>query len=481
MNDLLYLNKENIRCEYYNKFKRSHFLSDLYIIYNKFKINFKIFDSKKFSVCGRIFSKRIMGKSIFIDIKDFSGKIQLYINKKNINNYNLISFLNLGDIVGVKGTIIFTKTKEFSLKVDFLYLLSKNYMSFPDKKFGIIDKEISYRKRYLDLLVNDISRNKFFIRFKIISKIREFFLSMNFIEVETPIIQLLPGGADAKPFETFHNYLGYKMFLRISPELYLKKLIVGGFDGVFEIGKIFRNEGFSTRHHPEFTSIEFYKAYLNYKDLMLLTENLFTFLVKSVFNSYTCNYNGINLNFSLPFKKIDFLDSIISYTNIEKNNLFNVQFLYKFCLDNNLNIEKNLNIFELQYKIFETFVEDKLIEPIFIMHHPVDISPLARKINDNINFTERFELYICGKEIANGFSELNDPFDQLERFTKQLNKDNLIKSIDYDFIEALKYGLPPTAGEGIGIDRLVMLFTNSLSIKDVILFPIMKIDKFNYE
>lgn len=476
INNFFLNKKKNFTHNYFNKFKRSHYISELKYLYNKFNHNFNLFDKKKFSICGRIFSKRIMGKSIFIDIKDLTGKIQLYITKKNfLNTYdNIIESLNFGDIIGVKGFLFLTKTEELSIKINYLKILSKNFYLFPDKKFGLIDKEICYRQRYLDLMVNDDSKKKFLIRSKVISKIREFFLSRNFLEVETPVLQLIPGGAEAKPFETYHNYLNSKMFLRISPELYLKKLIVGGLERVFEIGKNFRNEGVSTRHHPEFTTIEFYQAYANYIDLMTITEMLFKFIVKSIFNNYYFKYNNITINFLKPFEKIDFLESIIQFTGLEKKNLFNYEFLFSFLNNHKIKINKNHSIYELQFILFENMVENNLTKPTFILHHPVDVSPLAKRLEENINLTERFELYICGKEIANGFSELNDPEDQLLRFKNQIKNENNIKEIDFDFIESLRYGLPPTAGEGIGIDRLIMLFTNSNSIKDVILFPIMK-------
>lgn len=471
------MKNENL-LNYNNEFKKTNSISEIKYFYKNF--DKRLFKNRVFSICGRIFNKRNMGKSIFINIKDSSDKIQIYISKNDkINkNHNIIEELNIGDIIGVKGNIFLTKTKELSIKTLLLELLSKNKNAFPDKRFGIIDKEICYRKRYLDLITNDESKEIFIIRHKIISCIRIFFTSKNFIEVETPIIQSIPGGADAKPFKTFYNHINSETFLRISPELYLKKLIVGGFEKIFEIGKNFRNEGISTKHSPEFTTIEFYKAYSDYKELIKLTEKLFKFISKSVFGKYKIKYNNNIIDFSKEFKKIDFLDSIIYYGKFNKKDLFNKIFLKKELKKIKIDIDIEFdNVFEMQEKLFENIVEKNLINPTFVMHHPTEISPLSKAIKNNQNYTERFELYIHGKEIANGFSELNDPTEQEKRFLKQIKKNNNEKKIDVNFIDALKYGMPPTAGEGIGLDRLIMIFTNSTSIRDVILFPLMKKDE----
>ena len=463
-------------CNYFNKFKRTHLIFKMRTLCLNGKDKSFFSNSKKFSICGRIFRKRIMGKVMFLDLKDISGSIQLYLSKKNLDLiYNkLILHLKLGDIIAAEGFLFCTKTNELSLNVLFFKILSKNFNSFPDKRFGLVDKESCYRQRYVDLMVNDDTKKRFILRSKLISKIRKFFIKDNFLEVETPIIQIISGGADAKPFETYHNYLDSKLYLRIAPELYLKRLIVGGFEKVFEIGKNFRNEGVSTRHHPEFTMIEFYQAYADYKDLMYLTEKLFKYLVNSFFSVNSFIYNNILLDFSSDFNRIDFLDSILKYSNFSRDNLFNRDFMIDVLKKHQLIVTESLSVGELQFKLFEYFVEKKLLQPTFVLHHPVDVSPLARTMENNKTMVERFELYICGREIANGFSELNDPNEQILRFSKQLlNKDK--NDIDKDFINALKYGLPPTAGEGIGIDRVVMLFANAMSIKDVILFPLMKL------
>ncbi len=459
-------------CNYANDFKRSHFLSELKIFFKK---NEKKMHLLKVSVCGRVFRKRVMGGASFFEIRDISGKIQLYISKNKFKKKykQLISYLSLGDIIGVSGSLFNTKTKELSLDTSCLKVLSKNYNLFPDKQLGLLDKETCCRYRYVDLMVNDDTKKRFIMRSKIISEIRLFFLNLNYLEVETPIIQSTPGGADAKPFTTYHNYLNTDLHLRISPELYLKRLIIGGFEKIFEIGKNFRNEGVSLRHHPEFTMIEFYQTYSCYKDLMSLTEKLLNYLINFFFKKNTLVYNNVLLDFSLGFRKINFIDSILKYANISKKQLFNKDFLL-----NMLKMEYKIEMFDLktigefQFKLFEKVVEKQLIQPTFVLHHPVDVSPLAKKMDCNNTLVERFELYIHGKEIANGFSELNNPEDQISRFLSQKKAQQ--EFYDKDYINALKYGLPPTAGEGIGIDRLVMLLTNSTSIKDVILFPLMK-------
>jgi len=470
--------KKSYLCDYFNKFVRTHSISKLRYSYLNMGENFLFFEFMVFSICGRIFRKRVMGKVVFLEIKDISGKIQLYMAKREFNDdyKELVSYLNVGDIIGIRGTLFKTKTNELSLRVLYLKVLSKNFNSFPDKRFGLLDKENCYRQRYLDLMVNDETKRLFLVRSHIISKIRSFFFKRDFMEVETPVMQLIPGGAEAKPFETYHNYLNSKLYFRISPELYLKRLIVGGFEKVFEIGKSFRNEGVSTRHHPEFTTIEFYQAYSDYKELMDLTEMLLNDLSLSLFNKKSFTYNGVTLDFSVKFKRISFFDSILEYCEISKNDLIDRSFLCKLLAKHGIDVVESFSIGELQFKLFEQVVEKQLIQPTFILHHPVDVSPLARTLDCDKNFVERFEFYICGREIANGFSELNDPYEQEARFLKQLRGgENHNSNIDKDYINALRYGLPPTAGEGIGIDRLIMLFTDSSSIKDVILFPLMRI------
>lgn len=474
--------KSNVKleCIYFNKFRRTFNLDVLRLKYFSNKLDI----SKFYFVCGRIHGKRSMGKSLFLNLQDFYSVIQLYFSKEDFDNFNydkIVSVLGLGDIIGAKGKCFITKTGEFSLRVYEVVVLSKNLELFPDKWKGLLEKELCYRKRYLDLMVNRKTRDVFVIRSKLIQSVREFFLRANYLEVETPVMQNIPGGASAKPFVTYHNYLESNLYLRVSPELYLKRLIVGGFDRIFEIGKSFRNEGISNRHNPEFTMIEFYQAYSNYKDLMILTEKLFRFLCKKLKNSLILNYQGLNIDFSVKFLKISFKDSIIKYNkDLCVNDLNNKTNLISYMSNNGFLFSKDSSLSDLQNILFEETVEKNLIYPTFVVFHPVDISPLARSCSNNSFVTERFELYVYGRELANGFSELNDPVEQSKRFESQArlkinDSDGFNLLYDDDYINALKYGLPPTAGEGIGIDRLVMLFTDSVNIKDVLLFPLMRL------
>lgn len=459
------------KCEYINTFKVFNNIKELKKLF-EIKNNFYL-QNKLFSIAGRIIRKRHMGKATFFIIKDKISKFQIYLSNNETNNYyKVIENTVIGDIIGINGTLFKTKSNEITLKAKTIKILTKALKPFPDKILGITDKEICYRKRYLDLICNNKTLKNFILRSKIIYQIRKFFIKKNFIEVETPMMQSIIGGADAEPFRTYHKALNKELYFRISPELYLKKIVIGGINKIFEIGKNFRNEGLSTKHHPEFTMIEFYESYSNYKKLISITEKLLNeisrkFLKKNII------YNEIKIDFTQPFEKIDFYDAIFKFCkDINKDNINDKKYLEKFLTEKKIKIEKEMTLTDLQCKVFDNFVEKNLIKPTFIMHHHIDISPLAKKINNN-NLTERFELYICGKEIANGFSELNNPDEQKERFIKQLKKNNE-KNIDVEYIDALKYGLPPTAGEGIGIDRLIMLFTRTKSIKDVIFFPFMK-------
>jgi lysyl-tRNA synthetase class 2 len=469
-------NDTNLICKYPNKIVNRLPIDKVLLIFKKKEFDSIFLDKKRFLICGRIFGKRVMGKSTFIDLRDFSGCVQLYFSSSFLGNYDfVICNLSLGDIISVSGKLFRTKTGEVSLNVLFLDLLSKNFRPFPDKHFGLLDKEVCYRQRYLDIMVNKSSMNKFIIRSKILCALRQFFLRRGFLEVETPAMQNIIGGADAKPFETYHNYLDSKLFLRVSPELYLKRLIVGGFEKIFEIGKSFRNEGLSTKHNPEFTMIEFYQAYSNYNDLIFLTQKLFRFLSKYVFNTTIFNYNDVSIDFSLDFTKICFFDALLKYTSFSLSEINDINFLSTFFTKEKIYFDQDFKLGDFHSKLFDIFVEKNLINPTFVLHYPISISPLSRRLDIDPELVERFELYICGKEIANGFSELNNPKDQSDRFLKQLkDKSDFKMCYDVDYIEALMYGLPPTAGEGIGIDRLVMLFTNSLSIKDVLFFPLMK-------
>lgn len=432
-------------------------------------------------VAGRIMTRRLMGKASFTHIQDMSGRIQLYIKQEEVSDavYEAFKHWDLGDIIGAEGLLFKTKTGELSVKVKKIQLLTKAIRPLPDKFHGLADQETCYRQRYLDLIANDSTRNTFRVRSKITNSIRHFLQERHFVEVETPMMQVLAGGAAAKPFVTHHHALDLLLYLRIAPELYLKRLVVGGFERVFEINRNFRNEGISTQHNPEFTMLEFYQAYADYRDLMALTEELFRTLAFDIFGLPTFTYQGIELDMSKPFERLTMKESILKYnsslTEADINSLERARAVAK-----NLDIPlaDHIGLGKIQAEIFDKTVEHRLLQPTFITAYPAEISPLAR-LNDDDNFvTDRFELFIAGREIANGFSELNDPEDQAERFAQQMigkaAGDEEAMPFDADYIAALEHGLPPTAGEGIGIDRLVMLFTNSASIRDVILFPHMR-------
>ncbi len=432
-------------------------------------------------LAGRIMTRRLMGKASFIHIQDMSGKMQVYVRQDALSPELYEDFLqwDLGDIIGVTGVLFKTKTGELSVRCENLQLLTKSLRPLPDKYHGLTDQELRYRKRYLDLLVNETTRKTFVIRSKIIEKIREFLCQRDFQEVETPMMQILPGGAAARPFVTHHNVLNMPLYLRIAPELYLKRLVVGGIERVFEINRNFRNEGLSTQHNPEFTMLEFYQAYANYTDLMDLSEELFRFLGEAVLGQTVMQYQEYTFDVGKPFQRIRLYDSILQMNpQLKPADLATIEAAKKVAKSLDIPIQDNFGLGKIQLEIFEKTVEHQLIQPTFITEYPAEVSPLARQNEQNPFVTDRFELFIAGREIANGFSELNDAEDQAERFKKQAaNKeagDNEAMPYDEDYITALEYGLPPTAGEGIGIDRLVMLFTNSASIRDVILFPHMR-------
>ncbi len=434
-------------------------------------------NKKEVSIAGRLLTIRLMGNSAFANLHDDSGKIQIYLQKKHVgeSGYKLFKIMDLGDIVGVKGEIFKTKTGELTINVSSIVLLSKSLRPLPEKFHGIADVEIKYRQRYLDLMTNNASKEVFLKRSMIINHIRNFFINNNYTEVETPMMHQIPGGANAKPFVTHHNSLDIDLYLRIAPELFLKRCIIGGFENIFEINRSFRNEGLSIKHNPEFTMIEFYSAYKNFEYLISFIERLFESLCKflSIGESYT--YQDNNIQFSLPFNRLTFHQSIIdNIAEINDDNIHDVAFLDNFCKENKHNEGKPNTVDELLLKIFEKDVEKKLIQPTFITHYPTSVSPLARSLDDNPDLCERFELFISGREIANGFSELNDPDEQAKRFKNQVGEEDELMKYDEDFIKALEYGMPPTAGAGIGIDRLVMLLTDTSSIRDVLLFPQMR-------
>ncbi|HXF18503.1 MAG TPA: lysine--tRNA ligase [Burkholderiales bacterium] len=433
------------------------------------------------TIAGRMMLKRVMGKASFATLQDMSGRMQLYVSNDIAGEAVHAAFKHwdLGDILGAEGTLFKTKTGELSVKVTRLRLLAKSLRPLPEKFHGLADQEQKYRQRYLDLITNPESQRVFKARSSIIQAIREFFVERGYLEVETPMMQPIPGGAAARPFVTHHNALDMQLYLRIAPELYLKRLVVGGIEKVFEINRNFRNEGMSTRHNPEFTMLEFYEAYQDYHYLMDLTEELLRKLAHKVNGSTTLNYQGQAIEFGKQFDRFTMAEAIARYNSqYELQDLSSIEMLRGALKHFDIEVFPTDGLGILQLKLFEETTESKLIQPTFIYAHPVDVSPLARSNDQNPAVTDRFELFITGRELANGFSELNDPEDQAARFQRQVLAkeagDEEAMYYDADYVRALEYGLPPTAGEGIGIDRLVMLFTDSASIRDVILFPQMR-------
>ena len=434
--------------------------------------------SESSSVCGRVMFKRVMGKASFVSIQDFSGQIQCYLTKEKVGQEEYERFLNLldiGDIIGVRGNMMRTNKGELTVFADEIHLLNKTLMPLPEKFHGLADQEIKYRRRYLDLIMNQETRERFQSRSFLINEIRNFFVKRGYLEVETPMMHPIPGGATARPFSTFHNALDTELYLRIAPELYLKKLVVGGFERVFEVNRNFRNEGLSTRHNPEFTMLECYEAYSDYRDLIEMTDQLLEELVYSVTKSNRIEYQGREYDFSSGARQITMAEAICAFADVDESKVDDESFLRDLLNNDKADCDPNWGIGKLQMEVFEALVEDKLIDPTYITEYPAEVSPLARRKDGNAEVTDRFELFIGGREYANGFSELNDPLDQAERFRLQASLkdkgDNEAMHFDQDYITALEYGLPPTAGEGIGIDRLIMFLTNAPSIRDVLLFP----------
>ena len=467
---------------YTNQFKRDSLALDLHAQYeNKSKEELEG-ESIKVAVAGRMMSRRIMGKASFAHIQDMSGKIQLYVRRDDLADgvYNDgFKKWDIGDIVGATGTIMKTNKGELSIRVDSIELLTKSLQPLPEKFHGLTDQEIRYRQRYVDLIMNEETRNTFKIRSRVIEFLRSYLKNENYTEVETPMMHVIPGGATARPFTTHHNSLDMELFLRIAPELYLKRLVVGGFEKVFEINRSFRNEGLSPRHNPEFTMLEFYQAYSDYEDLMDLTEDMMRKLTSNLFDSNQVSYQDETYDLEKPFDRMTVLESILKHNKaINDSDLQSLEKIRNVAEKLEIPFEENYGLGKIQIEIFEKTVESKLLSPTFITQFPTEVSPLARKNSDDPFVTDRFEFFIAGREIANGFSELNDPEEQAERFNKQVEEkkagDAEAMYFDDDYIKALEYGMPPTAGEGIGIDRLVMFLTNSPSIRDVILFPHMR-------
>ena len=468
--------------KYPNDFKPGNSVKELREKYEELPEEELLALGDNFSLAGRLMARRLFGKASFSSLKDFSGTIQLFfqtgeLGKEEFNFYK--KMVDVGDIVGVRGQLFKTKTGELTLNVKEFILLAKSFRPLPEKWHGLTDVESRYRQRYVDLIVNDWVKDVFLARNKVIKGVKKFLDERGFIEVETPMMHSIPGGAKAKPFITHHNTYDMDLYLRIAPELYLKRLVVGGLERVYELNRNFRNEGVSTHHNPEFTMIEFYHAYATYEDLMDLTEELFVELLNNIIGKTKIEYQGREIDFTPSWERIALKDSVIKYGNVPEDKINDKEFLKQVLKEKDVDTEGIDTVGELQTLAFEELVEGTLINPTFITKFPVEVSPLARRNDNAPDVTDRFELYIAGHELANAFSELNDPKDQLERFEKQLEEHNkgdeeLPAEIDYDYVKALEYGLPPTAGEGIGIDRLVMLLTDQPSIREVILFPLLR-------
>ena len=455
---------------YPNSFRRSDLAKVLLNEYSQFEKEELAKKDVPVSVAGRIMLKREMGKASFSTIQDMTGRIQLYLRQDALENYEIFKSSDLGDIVGVKGTLFKTNTGELSVKVSEFNMLTKSLRPLPEKHLGLSDVETKYRKRYLDLLTNIETQEVFETRSRVINEIRQFLINDGFIEAETPMMHPIPGGATAKPFVTHHNALDMELFLRIAPELYLKRLVIGGMEKVFEINRNFRNEGLSTKHNPEFTMLEFYTAYVDYKFQMDFLENMLR-NVEKITNT------GTSI-FSDNFDRFTMDEAIMSYNSINSKDLNDKNTLLNFCKKNSIELDNADEIGIIKNIIFESTVEDKLIKPTYIYNYPVEISPLARSLDKDHSIVERFELFVNGKELGNSFSELNDPEEQANRFELQAKEkdagDEEAMQFDKDYIEALEYGLAPCAGVGIGIDRLIMLLTGKESIRDVVLFPQLK-------
>ncbi|SEU10484.1 lysyl-tRNA synthetase, class 2 [Salinibacillus kushneri] len=463
-----------------SKFERTHLSADLiheYDEYTKEELQEKEIPA---TIAGRIMTKRGKGKAGFAHIQDLQGQIQIYVRKDTVGEeaYEWFQSADLGDIVGVTGTVFKTKVGELSVKASEFHMLTKSLRPLPDKFHGLKDVEQRYRQRYLDLIMNPDSRDTFITRSKVIQSMREYLNNRGFLEVETPMMHTIPGGASARPFVTHHNALDIPLYMRIAIELHLKRLIVGGLEKVYEIGRVFRNEGVSTRHNPEFTMIELYEAYADFHDIMELTENLIAHIAKGVLGTTKIQYGDSEVDLEPKWKRLHMVDAIKEYVGVDFWKPMSDEEARSLAKEHGIEIEDNMKFGHIVNEFFEQRVEEKLIQPTFVYGHPVEISPLAKKNENDNRFTDRFELFIVGREHANAFSELNDPVDQRERFEAQLKEreegNDEAHMMDEDFLESLEYGLPPTGGLGIGIDRLIMLLTNSPSIRDVLLFPQMK-------
>ncbi len=487
MNDQMQVRREKLAAHrelgldpFGGKFARTHMSSELHELYESFSKEELEEKKERVTIAGRIMTKRGKGKVGFSHIQDADGQIQLYVRKDTVGEetYNIYKTIDLGDIVGVSGEMFKTNVGELSIAVDEFELLAKSLRPLPEKYHGLRDVEQRYRQRYLDLMTNEESRNTFVLRSKIIQSMRRYLDNLGFLEVETPTMHAIPGGASARPFETHHNALDIPLYMRIAIELHLKRLIVGGMEKVYEIGRVFRNEGVSTRHNPEFTMIELYEAYADYHDIMDLTESLVAHIAEEVLGSTKITYGEYDIDLTPKWARVHMVDAVKEHTGVDFWKEMTDEEARALAKEHNIGIQDTMTYGHIVNEFFEQVVEEKLIEPTFIYGHPVEISPLAKMNKEDERFTDRFELFIVGREHANAFTELNDPIDQRERFEAQVEEreqgNDEAHLMDEDFIEALEYGMPPTGGLGIGIDRLVMLLTNAPSIRDVLLFPQMR-------
>ncbi len=447
------------------------------------KADYESYEGRTVTIAGRLMAKRVMGKMSFADLSDRSGRIQLCVKRDELGDeeYKIYKKYDIGDIVGVTGEVFKTKMGEITVRAESVKLLSKSLRPLPEKYHGMTNTDLRYRQRYVDLIMNDDVRRTFEVRSAIIRAIRSFLDERGFMEVETPILNTIPGGAAARPFITHHNTLDIDMYMRIAPELYLKRLIVGGFEKVYEMGRLFRNEGMDVKHNPEFTSVEVYEAYADYEDMMDLTEELFKYVAEKALGTTKVTYQGEEIDLGGKWERLTMLDAIKKYAGVDMNEAKTAEEAEAMAKSVGVEFDEEapkLSRGEIISLVFEEKVEEQLVQPTFIYEYPVEISPLAKRYADNPDFTERFEVFITRREFGNAFSELNDPIDQKERFLKQVEKreagDDEANMMDEDYVNALEYGLPPTGGLGIGVDRLVMLLTDSSSIRDVLLFPTMK-------
>ncbi|MDT8387601.1 MAG: lysine--tRNA ligase [Thiogranum sp.] len=466
---------------YPNDFRRDAIAAELHAQYGDKDKSWFEENPVRVKVAGRMMGKRVMGKLSFVHIQDMSGRIQLILRRDSLpeNRYKEFKAWDVGDIICCEGVLTKTDKGELSVSADDVRILTKSLRPLPEKFHGLTDQEMCYRQRYLDLIMNQASRNTFVIRSHVVQFIRDFLNARNFLEVETPMMQTIPGGATARPFATFHNALDMQLYLRIAPELFLKRLVVGGFEKVYEINRNFRNEGLSTRHNPEFTMLEFYEAYADYYDLMNMTEEMLRSMAQTILGTTTISYQGESYDFGAPFARMSVKESILFFNpEIQVAQLEEIEAARGLAVTLGIPIKDSYGLGKVQIEIFEKTVEHRLKNPTFITGYPTEVSPLARRSDADPFVTDRFEFFIGGREIANGFSELNDPEDQAQRFRDQVAEkeagDDEAMHYDEDYVCALEHGLPPTAGEGIGIDRLVMLFTDSASIRDVLLFPHMR-------